>query len=104
MLLAALALLELLELLEPLVPALLAAVVLDELLQAAVISTEAVTAAPAAITCRARKVFPPRPLPPFPRGERELLARQVEIMTGQVKREVSGNRRPSSPYGASWRL
>lgn len=66
-LLAALALLELLEpaLLEPALPA---AVVLEELLQAAVISTEVATTAPAAIAWVARKIFPPRPLPPFPRG------------------------------------
>jgi hypothetical protein len=59
-------LLELLELLDVFVP--LAAVELEELPQAAVISAEVAITAPAAITCRARKVFPPRPLPPFPGG------------------------------------
>jgi hypothetical protein len=56
-------LLEPLELLEP-----LALVELDELLQAVVNSTEEAITAPAAITCRACKIFPPRPLPPSPRG------------------------------------
>ena|ERR1700728_40844 len=68
-----LAALALLELPEPLVPALLAAVVLDELAQAAVISTEVAITAPAAITCRACKVFPPRPLPPFPGGRARIV-------------------------------
>jgi hypothetical protein len=81
-----------LELLE--VPELLGLLELDELLQAAVSNTVLATTAPAVITCRARTVIvPPRPLPPFGGANPPLLARQVEIMSSQVEREVSGANR-----------
>jgi hypothetical protein len=65
-----------------------AGVVLDEL-QAAVISTVLATTAPAVITRRARKVPSQAATLRFQGGERKLLARQVEIMTSQVERKVS---------------
>jgi hypothetical protein len=74
---------------------------LDEL-QAAVSTRLLATAALAAITCLARTI-PSQAQSPGP-GIREakILARQVEIMTSQDKREVSSPWRPGIRYRSDW--
>jgi hypothetical protein len=61
---------------------------LDEL-QAAVSTTPLATAAVAAITCLARTISLPSTVPGIRDARSQILARQVEIMTSQDKREVS---------------
>ena len=67
----------------------LAAGVVPDELQAAVISTVLATTAAAVITRRARKVPSQAATHRFQGGERKLLARQVEILPSQVERKVS---------------
>jgi TRAP-type uncharacterized transport system fused permease subunit len=61
---------------------------LDEL-HAAVSSTLLATAAVAAIACLARTISLPSTVPGIRDARSQILARQVEIMTSQDKREVS---------------
>jgi hypothetical protein len=75
---------------------------LDELPQAAVSSRPLATAAVAAITCLARTI-PSQAQSPGTRDARsQILARQVEIMTSQQKREVSSPWRPGIRYWSDW--
>src|ERR1700685_1320603 len=82
------------------VPLLLLALPLLELeeLQAAVSTRPLTTAAPAAISCLERTIFPPKHSPREPGSKSHILARQVEIMTSQGKREVAGRWRPRICY------
>jgi hypothetical protein len=75
---------------------------LDELLQAAVSSMPLATAAVAAITCLARTISLPSTVPGTRDARSQILARQVEIMTSQQKREVSSPWRPRIRYWSDW--
>jgi len=75
---------------------------LDELLQAAVSSTPLATAAVAAITCLARTISLPSTVPGTRDARSQILARQVEIMTSQQKRQVSSPWRPGIRYWSDW--
>jgi hypothetical protein len=66
---------------------------LDEL-QAAVSTTPLTTAAPAAISCLERTISLPSTVPGTRETTSQILARQVESMTSQDKREVSSPWQP----------
>jgi hypothetical protein len=74
---------------------------LDEL-QAAVSTRPLATAALAAITCLARTISLPSKVPGTRDPRSQILARQVEIMTSQDKREVSSPWRPGIRYESDW--
>jgi len=74
---------------------------LDEL-QAAVSTRPLATAALAAITCLARTISLPSTVPGTRDPRSQILARQVEIMTSQDKREVSSPWRPGIRYESDW--
>jgi hypothetical protein len=97
----AVAQLVLLVLLLELVLPLLLLLELDEL-QAAVSSTPLATAAVAATMCLARTISLPSTVPGIRDPRSQILARQVEIMTSQDKREVSSPWRPGSRYESDW--
>ena len=74
----------------------------DDELQAAVSRRPLATAAVAAIRCLARTI-PSQATVPGSRGPRcQILARQVEIMASQDKREVSNPWRPGIRYLSGW--
>jgi hypothetical protein len=73
-----------------------------EELQAAVSTRPLTTAAPAAISCLERTIFPPKHSPRDPGSKSHILARQVEIMTSQGKQEVAGRWRPRIRSRAGW--
>jgi len=74
---------------------------LDEL-QAAVSTRPLATAALAASTCLARTISLPSAVPGTRDSRSQILARQVEIMTSQDKREVSSPWRPGIRYESAW--
>jgi hypothetical protein len=74
---------------------------LDEL-QAAVSTRLLATAALTAITCLARTISLPSTVPGTRDARSQILARQVEIMTSQDKREVSSPWRPGIRYRSDW--
>jgi hypothetical protein len=85
-------------LLLPVLPLLLE---LDEL-QAAVSTRPLATAALTASTCLACTISLPSTVPGTRDPRSHMLARQVEIMTSQDKREVSSPWRPGIRYQAGW--
>jgi hypothetical protein len=74
---------------------------LDEL-QAAVSTTPLAIAAVAASRCLARTISLPSVVPEAGKQKCQILARQVEIMTSQDKREVSRPWRLRSRYESDW--
>jgi hypothetical protein len=74
---------------------------LDEL-QAAVSTRPLATAALTASTCLARTISLPSTVPGTRDPRSQILARQVEIMTSQDKREVSSPWRPGIRYESDW--
>jgi hypothetical protein len=74
---------------------------LDEL-QAAVRTRPLATAAPTASTFLARTISLPSTVPGIRDPRSHMLARQVEIMTSQDKREVSSPWRPGIRYESDW--
>jgi hypothetical protein len=82
-------------------PLLLLLLELDEL-QAAVSTRPLATAALTASTCLARTISLPSTVPGTRDPRSHMLARQVEIMTSQDKREVSSPWRPGIRYWSGW--
>jgi hypothetical protein len=74
---------------------------LDEL-QAAVSTRPLATAALTASTCLACTISLPSTVPGTRDPRSHMLARQVEIMTSQHKREVSSPWRPGIRYWSGW--
>jgi hypothetical protein len=74
---------------------------LDEL-QAAVSTRPLATAALTASTCLACTISLPSTVPGTRDPRSHMLARQVEIMTSQEKREVSSPWRPGIRYQSGW--
>ena len=73
----------------------------DEL-QAAVSTRPLATAAETASTCLARTISLPSTVQANRDARSQILARQVEIMTSQDKREVSSPWRPGIRYESDW--